>query len=313
MHRILWTRILTMKDINDIENFIQGKMSANDAANFKSMMDADASLRSQVGAQADTLDAINEYRKNELKGRLSNITVGAGLSTMHKALISGAAALVLLAGYGSYEYFNTEVTVVAPNNDETQQLFEVPLTTSSDELEAELLGITESEDVVETTNTDIRSVSEETTNEDPIVSRVESNSNVTTSNIFTDIDAPISEEINLDDDSDFNKSYDNEERGDISSNGDNSDIKGVSPTFKEPHAHKLSYNWNNDNLTLFGKFNKSEPYLLIDLADSKELYLKYQGDFYKLEESTSQKDKSTLESSKVTDPFLIRDLIKKSK
>ena len=297
-----------MQDINHIENFIQGNLSPLETANFKAELDANPTLQKEVSMQQDAMKGIQEHRRLELKTRLSNIAVSAGLSTMHKTLISGAAALVLLIGYTSYEYLDGNSEVVTNNPTDASPMLEAPMTTSATELETELFGIPEVEKEVTI------QINEELEVEESLnISSSESDNETPTPNNFTNLNAPVIDEFNLEEGTDFNKSYDSEERGDISANGDNSDIKGVSPVFKEPHAHKLSYNWNNDNLTLFGKFNKSEPYLLIDLADSKELYLKYQGDFYKLEESNSEKKKIILLESKVTDPFLIRDLIKKSK
>lgn len=95
---------------NQIESYLSGQMSPEEASSFESMLEVNPELREELGFQSDVINGIGKYRKAELKARLDAIDVRSGWWTVSQLApvgqFIGGAAIVSLVGVGGYLAFD---------------------------------------------------------------------------------------------------------------------------------------------------------------------------------------------------------------
>lgn len=110
-------------DFQQIEDFVSGKMSPEQASQFQDLVQNDPLLHNEVQLQNDIVNQIKNERKAELKARLNNVPVNSGfqLKFVHLAatvIVAGVVttALVLLNKKPTEETFTPTTTVVEKKN-----------------------------------------------------------------------------------------------------------------------------------------------------------------------------------------------------
>ena len=93
-----------------IDSYLSGTMSSAEQSAFLDLIDADPVLKDEFLFQQGIVDGLHEYRKAELKNRLSSISIGIGFfgflmnSTLYQVMAS--VLTVGLIGAGSYFAYN---------------------------------------------------------------------------------------------------------------------------------------------------------------------------------------------------------------
>ena len=304
-----------------IEEFVTGKLSGKELQEFEAKLASDTTVQEEVNFQKEVIDSIQQARKAELKARLSQIPVSAGMSLGKKLLIAGAA--ISLIGTSTYlllekDTYPKETTItkeVKPTIEENA-LTKAP-STSLNSSEVVTIDNERVEDQISTPLA-TTSLEKETTSgpitgtiKAPVINEVPA-SNSTNRNEFENLSLPNVEGLSTD-------------RGTVASSGGGSpknalDNKGEHLEIKQPEfeikkaTRKLNfhYTYDDEKLVLFGKFDDNYTYLLIDDRGTQQLYLEYKGDFYMISKGV-YKPKS-LETGKVIDKLMLiklRDKIRR--
>lgn len=89
-----------------IDSYLSGSMTTSEETSFMDLIETDPILKEEFLFQQSIVGGLREYRKNELKNRLSSISIGVGFfgflmnASYYKVM---AAALTLgIIGYGTY-------------------------------------------------------------------------------------------------------------------------------------------------------------------------------------------------------------------
>jgi hypothetical protein len=95
-----------------LDNYLLGKLSADDKAAMDARLAADSQLQEDMLFQQDIVHALQEERRLELKNRLNSIEVGAGgFSSAVGLKIAAGVALVGLMGTAIYFFGSSEPQV----------------------------------------------------------------------------------------------------------------------------------------------------------------------------------------------------------
>lgn len=87
-----------------IELYLNGDLHGNDLQQFETQLGSNPELQQEVNFQKEVGEQISEFKRLEMKSRLSNIPVsGGGLSTIQKGLLIAASSITALIG-GAYMY-----------------------------------------------------------------------------------------------------------------------------------------------------------------------------------------------------------------
>lgn len=303
-----------MDNYNEIiDKYVSDKLTDQEKIDFSNMIDGDPSLAQEISLQEDIVSGLKEQRKAELKARLSSLEVPAGMSLTTKAIIAGSVIATLFIGWTTYsnlkdtptaqvletvdnEKVNMNPTVkeVITKQETASSSNNSAADASKPQLESVEANAVNTSQVTEPTLVDISA-------EEVLIVDVNTNAIVHDDISEPDMDEDVTITKGIHDVPNHNLGQTDTKNA---SNSHHIDI--VTSKNKE-----IQYTWNkrSDKLTFFGKFDKSAPYFLIDMVDSDQLYLKYQGDYYFL---INSKEKLRLEDSKVTDERLISNLEKKS-
>ena len=103
-------------DIQNIDAYLSGKMSASDQVAFENTMETDPVFKQEIELQKDIMETLKAKRKAELMARLDSIDV-SGLTASNTIATTWkiAAGILLATGVltGVYLYFN-QTTNIAP-------------------------------------------------------------------------------------------------------------------------------------------------------------------------------------------------------
>lgn len=299
--------------LDNLDNYLSGKMSSEEAAQFAASAEQDPVMKSELQMQEDTVSSIKNLRRMELKARLAQIPVSAGLSVFQKFGIAASTIVgATLIGLGVY-YFSgpedltadkTEIQTpnstspILSNEDKSQT---PALNIANDQLEETTSPFAEMGDLNENETLVISNDVEETINEtrQPVISN-----EVIKKEEFT-VDAAGLNPAAIEDEAEFKSSSDETPSGLNTANasGKTSDMK---PDI-EYAKNKYHYEYDGENLSLHGEFEKTSPYSLIELNYDNTLYLHYDNTYYRIE-VTNKKEK--LNDFIVTDKFVINELKK---
>lgn len=263
-----------------VSSYLDGDMSKLDRLSFENRLLQDPELREEYLLQKETLEQIKEYRRIELKSRLSNIKINAPAfyqSGLFKIAASiGTAAIV---GAGIYFY----------GNDQKEEFSEVNLAQEQqivvDEPVPEIPKVVI--DAVEMDEVD--ALTETGEDQDQSVTTIAKKEEVKTKtpkrikpdvvepNVFSDI----KEEEALKNEPAFKVTTAEKITDKIEKTVEVEVIESAS------RKQNLQYKFYNRKLFLYGDFNK-EPYRIIELKGnkSKEYFLYYEGSYFNLKEDT---------------------------
>lgn len=296
-----------------IDQHLSGRISADDQIKLEQALEQDNSLKEEFDFQKSVASALKQERRLQLKSKLDAIPVSAGLSKWKKAVIAGLAAL-MTAGGGALYYNSTtgeNESIVEINQQKKQPASDVadkPTSKSmADEAEETIsieekpskeaeMSVEKDQAVGHTQHEETISIKETTPTQN------QGDTSPGKSNIADD--GPRTPQMH-----DFDDPHDEvgEKGNDAPENSftaEESQKKYTEPKIvKNNNAFKYLY--DGENLTLFGDFDRSTPYYLIELNRNKDIYLKYKGTYYRIEKSSQ---KALLEDFEVTDQSVINKL-----
>ncbi len=105
-----------------IDSYLSGNMNAAQQADFEHLLEADPLLKEEFMFQKEIISGIKEFRKNQMKQRLNQITVGVGITglLLNSGLSKVLAAVGTLGIIGVGSYFVSEALMEDSNKTVTQ-------------------------------------------------------------------------------------------------------------------------------------------------------------------------------------------------
>lgn len=297
--------------LDNLDDYLSGKMSSEEAAQFAASAEQDPVMKSELQTQQETISSIKNLRRLELKARLAQIPVSAGLSVFQKfgiaaSTIVGASLIGLGIYYTSAPTEQVVETLPATSKPNQSVLTEESVAENSstiileNELREAKSPISEMGEVEENNQIVVSTSVEENVPESnqPSVSDIVASDNFSAEAIGLNPAA-------IEDEAEFKSSSNETPSGLNTANasGKSSDMK---PEI-EYAKNKYHYEYDGENLSLHGEFEKTSPYSLIELNYDNKLYLHYDNTYYRIE-VTNKKEK--LNDYIVTDKFVINELKK---
>lgn len=292
--------------IDKIEQYHGGNMSAEDMASFEKELAADPTLKAESDFQSTIIKEIKEYRKTQLKTRLNAIDVSPGWIefVQHSTLVKSFGGVAVATAIGSGVYFfaekDPELVEEPANQEVTIEVNGPELNTPSfswdlPEEEAPIAKAKQQE-VIEDKPQAVVAVSEEVSQQGIAENQQEEQVAEPFAPVFEAPDA-----------------------GDISENTEiesaqldavptiiqeEVDATPIEVETKNSRSTKIKYKYYDGKLFLTGNFNKS-PYEILEInsASGRRIYLLHQNKYYEV----SITDRLS-ELPEVTDIKLIREL-----
>ena len=288
-----------------IENYLEGKMSGEEMKEFDLRLQNDPALRSEFQLQQDMINALKANRKAELKARLDKVNVGSYGSSLTGLKI--ALGVALTAAVGLSVYFFTEQKALEKEKVELAQqeqaiqkvqeeevvIPEGEPATIEDDVDKEILDIPVSPKP-EAERTDKANNLSNSSKTAEKVSAEGTTAKVTRPKAVEEFESVEEKETEI-------KVPENN----LVEETPHKELTAVEVESKEDNSHTFHYKFYNNKLYLYGDF-KNIPYEIIELntISGKSLYLYYKNSFYYLE--SNQMEVSPLKEIK--DQKLIEEL-----
>lgn len=285
-----------------IEAYLTNKLPASETASFEAELAKDPALQHEVDLQKDIINTLQDLRKAELKNRLSQIEVNAGLSNTQKFGIAAVAlSSLLLLTFGLYEYNKEEIVVTEPTNVEQKIVKE--------ELSPQTNSLPEVMDENENTVMEAPKMEQEILNEVVVVEKPKvKNTSPTVNSPSNTENLAVPTPLDFESEGSGIQHDELNAPKDSYSDNENNEIRAITPKIDNKDKKVRMYKYDGENLTLIGDFSSADPYYIIESPkySSTELYLKFDNTFYAIRET---KKAATLE--KVTDKRTLIELSKK--
>lgn len=281
-----------------ITKYLEGSLSREDQLEFEIQIQNDPLLKDEFEFQKDVIDALRNYRKNEIKNRLNNINIGnsSGFNLLN---IAASVTISSFIAIGTYLYLSDHaaqdslqvVDLANTPNIENSSIADLPEKPKVVELQPKSL-----DQVI----TEVKGEEKATKEAKEIDSQVTaSNKKINTPNVilpniveeFETMD-PLEVESDLSNNSSSFESIKNKEVLSF-------EIEKIE------NSEYLHYQFYQGKLYLYGEFNDN-PYEIIELksGNKRKVFLNYNEDYFLLK--TNQRDLTPLKAIK--DPTLIEEL-----
>ncbi len=256
-----------------IDRYLADEMRPDEAAEFERQVQMDPLLSEEVSMQRAVIDGIKEFRKSQLKARLSQIDVtGANYlwqSGFSKALVvASVGTVVLVSSWYLYSKVSSEAVVenfIDSGGPQTEKILsvEMPILPKAAEIEVET----------------ITPISDEYTAVQITEEEVETTSEVETHRIF-DPQFSVPGEQSLVDTNEFS-SQEAEAEVLLSTTIAKDEVLDVE--HKDVKSRNLRYQYFEGKLSLFGNFG-SDPYEILEInsAGGRQVYLYFAENYYHL-------------------------------
>lgn len=297
------------KYIEQIERYLEGKMSGEESETFESLLNNDPALKSQLQLQQDILSTIKETRKAELKARLNNINVGTynGGLTGAKVVLTGM--LTAAIGLGIYFYAQDEANKTDKIDLVNEEMFAPQMEESiliQPEVKHNTSSISVESNKIEEKKTK-EAVADKYAKEKKTVAPAQENKETEAVVTIKKINTPSPIESFEEDVEEKNPALQapKNKLAEAITSSEAATAVEVEVESKEDNNHNFHYKFYNNKLYLYGDF-KNIPYELIELntVSGKSLYLYYKDSFYYLE--ANQMEISPL--NQIKDGNLIEEL-----
>lgn len=262
-------------DIEKIEAYLLNRLGPDEKVAFEQAMNQNNLLAQEVAVQQETIQAIQQWRKAELKARLDAIEVHSG-AWSNTSKVAAAILLLFSLGVGTY-FLIPDTSTVEENTEEAISIIadDMSVIDAATANETELIetpvpepepAITPLADPAKTP--DSKAVSEKAA---PAISQPVAKVNVPELSDNFDFGEDLDKQVSLPN-PDIAKVVDTKEKLNV----DLIDQEGA-----------IRYKYYNNKLFLYGKFN-AEPYEILELNANtgKELFLYFKGAFYQLNADT---------------------------
>ncbi|MFK7899517.1 MAG: hypothetical protein AB8B61_02040 [Cyclobacteriaceae bacterium] len=274
-------------DIASIEKYLSGSLSSSEVISFEKQLASDPLLSNEVSLQKDIIDGLKKHRNTELKSRLSGLTPYPNYINIAKWTWLGIAASgMITAGILYLTQPSISKQVIAYNTIDYQASCKKQLTDN-------LIASTDNTIIIREERSSSTTLSEAitSTNKD-VQSNIEQEKA-----ILPSIDSPNNHLFALDEEREISFSNPNakEKKESHSSSNEltaNNASVDINVTYSEDG---LAYTFDEDRLTLVGRFDKDYPYTIYELNFKKKMYfINYKGDYYRIKKTTSLRKFSKL-------------------
>ncbi len=305
-----------------IDSYLSGRMNSSEQAEFEIMLESDPLLKEEFNFQQDIVGGLKEFRKDQLKNRLNQVTVGVGITGL--LMNSGIGKLVAavgtlgLIGIGAYVYvadvipvFIEEEPVViekidqAINSPKREEVAILNLTNIGENTEEESSNYKELTSLP-IVNTRSSKVAETSKSKETVI--IEKDGEVDGTNasqavVKADFVVPAFDDLGEDEETlDGIEIKLPEVRQNVTLKEDNRkvEIENIVAT-----KYDLHYKFAEGKLYLYGDFNNI-PYELLEINSgvSRKLYLYHDEVFYKV----NQLEQEIVPLKVIRDEGLIEDL-----
>lgn len=267
-----------------IDKFHSGRMGEAEMSDFKQQLESDPSLKMESDLQADIVNGLKEFRKNELKARLDAINVGPSWVefVQQSALMKSMGGVIVASVIGTGIYFLGEknesidtsnpITIEAPKYEAIEYVWDLGLETNANE----------DTDLDKPVALETSSESTEKSDSEPVLASTTAEVQSTTK-LEVKAFKPTFETPNVE----------NIEEGDqfVSSELDELPESNVSAVDNDPIDVKtevtksttIKYKYYDGKLFLNGDFNKA-PYEILEINNTvgRSIYVYYLGNYYKV-------------------------------
>jgi hypothetical protein len=262
--------INNQNDIQNIDAYLSGKMSASEKTAFENTMETDPVFKQEIELQKDIMETLKAKRKAELMARLDSIDV-SGLTVTNTVATAWkiAAGLLLTAGVltGVYLYFNQN-TALEPTTSKAVSETIKPIINPSVVIENKVANTVTTEKPIE-----VQAATKATKK----LVKKEANQNAEAIHVALD-HTPVTA-IDSEFHTDPNIAMPS---GDIAQKNDHINSE-TTVAVDSKSEYKFHYKHFNNKLFLYCNFD-SKPYELIELntKKTKELYLFFDKHYYEL-------------------------------
>jgi len=261
-----------MYQSDQIESYLKNELSLSDKAIFEEMLRRDPLLQNEVHFQEAVIGGVQQYRKDQLKARLNNVSVDSASNISNYKVATIALVGILSVGVGGW-YVSDQANKTLKNTPQAINNIRI------DHKKLENKNISK----IETAPIDnsIKSIKK---NPDLIQSStVIPKHEVRKENLkpfITDTDT-IDKEENL-------EKHDQTKlpTGDIAPVATKNNL-GVKVSINHSTQYKFHYSYTDSKLFLYGDFSQLYEILDFNTKEEKQLYLFYQNQFYKINENQS--------------------------
>lgn len=265
-----------------IEDYLTGNLSEKQIQEFELQLQKDPDLNKELMLQKDIISAIKDVRKAELKSMLNKVNVSSTNGFNYFPIqFAGAILVSSMLAIGAYYYFSEKnqpepesSEVISDNNVTKNELPENTESESSDQTNSLKQNPLVSEDLSKEKTTETTEASDKTVEEQ-------------TQEVISDLKNPPVE-------------------GETSTPGDQPKSSDINVETKKDTKHAFHYQYYEDKLFLYGDFKGSKYEILkIPASGTNNLFMSYNGKFYKMERSRKIKAFEPVE-----DPAVIQQLQK---
>ena len=274
---------MNLNQHQQIEKYLSGQMSPEEASLFESQLDVNPELRQEMNFQSDVIQGISEYRKLQLKARLDSINVTSSwwtsLQYSSVAQYIGSAVLVAMIGGGIYwwadkwsveEVDNIPVEVKIPvvEKDNQPELAVTPdnKKETTDEKSNDSIAVTEGSDKISSVENEVKAESP-AESEKPVVKQfkpkvqVPSAGNVNEEKSFSPDELPTPAESTA-----------------SAEKNTPVDVEVV-----DSKSSRIKYRYYAGKLFLYGNFT-NEPYEILEINSSngRSIYLYHMNAYYEI-------------------------------
>jgi len=264
---------------NKIDEYHAGRMTSSEMDAFEEELSSDPSIQAESDFQRDIIDGLKEFRKAELKTRLSSIDVTPAWfefvqqSTLLKSF--GGVAVATLVGTGVY--------FMAESNEEIEELEPITIDAPKElslsidwDIKPVKLSVLDVEDVKSTASFNTKSV--ELVDFSEVVSETTTEETKNEASLSLDFAAPTVENIK------------DEEALEVSSldelprNGSaKEDEEPIEVDHEVTKNLNVKYKYYDGKLFLSGDFDRA-PYEILEInsANGRRIYVKYLNKYYKI-------------------------------
>ena len=292
---------------DQIEKYLMDQLSPTEKADFEIEMTKDPNIASEVDMHSSVIEGLQNYRHSQLKTRLNNLPTPTSTLPLNTIKI-GAGMMALISGLLILTWNLTTEDPKITN----PQLIEIPDQSELLIEETVEANILETEEKLDYLSNDNQQVTKNNSIPSEIASK-ENKSLVETNNISVKEEQDANPVFEIP--TGVNEDNTNDQ---LINKGDNPSIPqsivantteitkakiGVE-TNKSIEKHKFHYKNYNNKLYLYGNFSESYEVLELKNDNSKDLYMYYQDEFYKI--NTDVFEPKELQT--ISDPSLIKKL-----
>ncbi len=280
-----------MYQADQIESYLKNELSLSDKAIFEEMLRRDPLLQNEVHFQEAVIGGVQQFRKDQLKARLNNVSIDSASNTSNYKVAALTLAGILTVGIGGW--------YVADQN--SKAIKTTPQAINNIRTDHKKLENTNTAKV-ETTATETDNLPKQ---EKKFQDLIQNTTVIPKHEVRKENSKPfITDTDTIDKEEDLQK-HDQIKlpTGDIAPVASKNNL-GVKVSVNNSSSYKFHYSFTDSKLFLYGDFSQLYEILDFNTKEGKQLYIFYQNSFYKINENQS----NIVPLIKVNNPQMIKKL-----